>query len=62
MLVNEANLVQDMPVGRLREAHLEGVLRPEKSQCLDMDDTVFLEVVLSDGAELERERFKSGIL
>jgi len=54
MLVNEANLVQDMLVERLREAHLESVLRPEKSQCLDMEDHVWLEVVLSDGAELER--------
>jgi len=54
MLVNEANLVQDMLFERLREAHLEEVLCPEKWQCLDMEDSVWLEVVLSDGAELER--------
>jgi hypothetical protein len=54
MLVAEANLVQDMLVERLREGHLEEIFRPEKSQCLDMEDSVWLEVVLSDGAELER--------
>ncbi len=54
MLVNEANRVQDMLLERLREANLESVLRPDASQCLDMEDSVFLEVVLSDGAELER--------
>ncbi len=40
MLVNEANLVQDILIERLREAHLEEVVRPEKSQCLDMEDSV----------------------
>jgi hypothetical protein len=54
MLVNEANLVQDMLLERLREAHLESVLLPDKSQCLDMEDSVWLEMVLSDGSELER--------
>jgi hypothetical protein len=54
MLVNEANLVQEMLVHRLREVHREGVLHPEKSQCLDMEGSVWLELVLSDGAELER--------
>jgi len=54
MLVNEANLVQDMLLERLREAHLESVLLPDKSQCLDMEDSVWLEMVLSDGAELDR--------
>jgi hypothetical protein len=54
MLVNQANLVQDMLFERLREAHVEEVLCPEKWQCLDMEDSVWLEAVLSDGAELER--------
>lgn len=54
MLVNEATHVQDMLLEKLREANLEGLLRRDKSQCLDMEDSVFLEVVLSDGAELER--------
>jgi len=54
MLVNEANLVQDMLVERLREANLESVLLPDQSQCLDMEDSVWLEVVLSEGAEFER--------
>lgn len=54
MLLNEATRVQDMLVEKLRELNLESVLRQDKSQCLDMGDSVFLEVVLSDGAELER--------
>lgn len=54
MLVNGANLVQEMLVDRLRAAHLEGAVRPEKSQCLDIEDSVWLELVLSDGVELER--------
>jgi hypothetical protein len=54
MLVNEASLVQDMLLERLREAHLESVLLPGKSQCLDMEDSVWLEMVLTDGSELER--------
>ena len=55
MLVNEANRVQDMLLlERLQENNLEDVFRLGKSQCLDMDDTVFLEVVLPDAVELER--------
>ena len=53
MLVGEAKAVQDMLIERLRAAHLEGVVRPENSHCLDMEDSVWLEVVLSDGARLE---------
>jgi hypothetical protein len=54
MLVNEANHVQDMLVERLRQANLESVLRADKSQYLGMEDSVFLEVVLSNAAELDR--------
>jgi hypothetical protein len=54
MLLNEATRVQDMLLERLREADLERVLRHGKSQFLDMEASVFVELVLSDGAELER--------
>jgi len=54
MLLNEATRVQDMLLERLREADLERVLRHGKSQFLDIEDSVFVELVLSDGAELER--------
>lgn len=54
MLVNEARRVQHMLLQKLQEVNLTSVLRLDKTQCLDMEDSVFLEVVLSDGAELER--------
>jgi hypothetical protein len=54
MPVNEASLVRDMLIERLRAANLEGAVCPEKSQCLDMEASVWLELVLSDAAELDR--------
>jgi hypothetical protein len=54
MLANEAIQVQDMLLQKLREGNLSNVLRMDLSQFLDMEDFVFAEVVLSDGAELDR--------
>jgi hypothetical protein len=54
MLANNAIQVQDMLLQKLREANLSNVLRMDLSQFLDMEDFVFAEVVLSDGAELDR--------
>ncbi len=54
MMVNEAARVEEMLIRKLREENLSNVLRMDKTQFLDMDDYVFGEVVISDGAELDR--------
>jgi hypothetical protein len=54
MMVNEPAQVEEMLIQKLREANLANVLRADKTQVLDMEDYLFLEVVLADGAELHR--------
>ena len=54
MIVNEAEKVQDLLLHKLREEYISNVFRADLTQFLDMDDYVFMEVVLSDGAELGR--------
>ena len=54
MMVNEATKIQEMLVQKLREANLSYLLRMDKTQFLDMEDYVFMEVVISNGAELDR--------
>src|SRR5262249_32368758 len=54
MMIDEAARVQEMLFEQLREANLSRVLCADKTRFLDMEEYVFMEVVLSDGAELGR--------
>jgi hypothetical protein len=54
MMVNEATQVEELLIRKLQHAHLAKLMLLDKSQFLDMEDYVFMEVVLTDGAELDR--------